>query len=127
MDSEDPNLELVNVAIQKLEEERRQIKEISEDDDDDQLLLSGLLSHVSLSFLFSINVYMFLLESLKGENNLEQDVVGLTKLGEKCDNNDIDEEIKSEASNESDSNNGSSDILDKEEIVKELKKVLFNH
>ncbi|KAF4390557.1 hypothetical protein CsatB_022670 [Cannabis sativa] len=108
MDSEDPNLELVNVAIQKLKEEQRQIKEISEDDDDDQLLLSRLLSQ---------------LESLKGENNLEQDVVGLKKLGEKGDNNDIDEEIKSEASNESDSNNGSSDILDKEEIVKELKKV----
>ncbi|XP_062110788.1 uncharacterized protein LOC133822463 [Humulus lupulus] len=102
MDSEDPNLELVNVAIQKLKEERR-IKEIARDDDD-ELLLSRLLSQ---------------LESLKGESNLEQQEA-LKELGE--GDNDIDEEIKSETSNESDSN-GSSDIMDKEEIVKELKKV----
>uniref|UniRef100_A0A803R389 Uncharacterized protein n=1 Tax=Cannabis sativa TaxID=3483 RepID=A0A803R389_CANSA len=106
MDSEYPNLELVNVAIQKLKEEQRQIKEIFEDDDDDQLLLS----QVSLSFLFSICVHVLGIKILNLNfgllqlKKLNRVFIGLFQLKFIYSNNDIDEDIKSEASNESDSN-----------------------
>ena len=47
MDSKNQNLELINVAIQKLMEERKLRK--NSIDDDDQLLLSRLLSQVFFS------------------------------------------------------------------------------
>lgn len=52
MDSGDENVELLNIAIQRLIEERKKKKrEISvvdfDEDDDEQILLSRLLSQVS--------------------------------------------------------------------------------
>ncbi|KAL5552630.1 hypothetical protein UlMin_040031 [Ulmus minor] len=81
MDAQHQNMELVNVAIQKIIEERKNNKT---SDEDEKLLLSRLLSQ---------------LESLKEESKNEQP----------------------EASNKQDQDG---DIeIDKEEIVKELKKV----
>lgn len=57
MDSGDENVELLNIAIQRLIEERKKKKkkrEISgvdfDEDDDEQILLSRLLSQVSFQF-----------------------------------------------------------------------------
>ncbi|PON54975.1 Transmembrane protein [Trema orientale] len=104
MDSKKQDLELINVAIQKLMEERKISETSGEsfigDNEDDQLLLSRLLSQ---------------LESLKGESGLDQPKAS-NEFGESY-RADREEDIK-----KSETTDSGSDI-DKEEIVKELKKV----
>ncbi|PON50694.1 Transmembrane protein [Parasponia andersonii] len=109
MDSKNQNLELVNVAIQKLMEERK-IRETSGesfigDNDDDQLLLSRLLSQ---------------LESLKGESGLDQPKAS-NEFGVSHRADRDEDKKKCETTDQQDNDSGSD--IDKEEIVKELKKV----
>ncbi|XP_024017620.1 uncharacterized protein LOC112090480 [Morus notabilis] len=102
MDSGDENVELLNVAIQRLIEERKKKSEISGDDhhdDDEQLLLSRLLSQ---------------LESLKAARALDKPEASKE---ETC-SRDGGKEIKSDQNA-----GGERDDIDKEEIVKEVKKI----
>ncbi|KAH7515472.1 uncharacterized protein LOC107428308 [Ziziphus jujuba] len=102
MDSKNQNLELINAAIQKLIQERKN-REVSgesfiEEDDDDQLFLSRLL---------------YQLESLKRDGKLEQNESS-NKVGEV--NCRVDE-------SKSEKGDGNIEVVDTDEIVKELKKV----
>ncbi|XP_062110787.1 uncharacterized protein LOC133822462 [Humulus lupulus] len=115
------NLELVNVAIHKLMDERK-IREASGggDDDDDHILLSQLLSQ---------------LELVKGENSSldqqpkpskvpQEDHIKEVKIKCKTTTND---QSKKSGSTESNNNNNNGDNVDKYDderiIVKELKEI----
>ncbi|KAI5351925.1 PREDICTED: cleavage and polyadenylation specificity factor subunit 2 isoform [Prunus dulcis] len=108
MDSKDENVELINEAIKRLLEERKN-RDASADDDDDCLLLSRLLSQV---------------ESLKGNERIQKPEA-LTKPGELTSSADgYQSKPKSESGGDkAGGDDGGSDEIDREEIIKELNKV----
>ncbi|BFG16081.1 hypothetical protein CerSpe_023550 [Prunus speciosa] len=108
MDSKDENVELINEAIKRLLEERKN-RDASADDDDDRRLLARLLSQV---------------ESLKGNERLQKPEA-LTKLGEVTSSADGDQSKPKSKSggDKADGDDGGSDEIDREEIIKELNKV----